>query len=166
MYVYYDLYLQLTWTNCDHFRKPRLLSMKTARRILSLILLFAFNTRISVLPLIYLILITVSRLIVKEGEVVLVDSGDVYDTTITGGRLGLFVYGQQNVIWSRLQANCQDRFCSHTVFSAIFFFGSFFCSFFRISNLTGFLLMGFEHRRLKRTDLFQICDLCKCSRLS
>ncbi|CAB3979783.1 cartilage oligomeric matrix -like [Paramuricea clavata] len=49
------------------------------------------------------------RLIVKEGDSVLADSGDIYDTTITGGRLGVIVYGQNDVIWSRLQANCQDR---------------------------------------------------------
>lgn len=37
------------------------------------------------------------------------ESGDVYDTTITGGRLGMFVFGQQDVIWSRLEARGADR---------------------------------------------------------
>ena len=37
------------------------------------------------------------------------ESGDVYDTTITGGRLGMLVFGQQDVIWSRLEARCADR---------------------------------------------------------
>jgi len=40
---------------------------------------------------------------------VLTDSGDVYDTTLTGGRLGMLVFGQQDVIWSRLEARCADR---------------------------------------------------------
>jgi len=41
---------------------------------------------------------------------VLADSGNVYDTTITGGRLGMMVFGQQDVIWSRLEARCFDRY--------------------------------------------------------
>lgn len=45
----------------------------------------------------------------KQNETVLTDSGDVYDTTITGGRLGMMVFGQQDVIWSRLEARCFDR---------------------------------------------------------
>ena len=39
----------------------------------------------------------------------LTESGDVYDTTITGGRLGMLVFGQQDVIWSRLEARGSDR---------------------------------------------------------
>ena len=46
---------------------------------------------------------------VKQGEAVLTDSGDVYDTTLTGGRLGMLVFGQQDVIWSRLEARCANR---------------------------------------------------------
>ncbi|XP_028399982.1 uncharacterized protein LOC114523303 [Dendronephthya gigantea] len=49
------------------------------------------------------------RLIVNNGDSIIADSGDIYDTTITGGRLGVIVYGQKDVVWSRLQANCQDR---------------------------------------------------------
>ena len=39
----------------------------------------------------------------------LTESGDVYDTTLTGGRLGMLVFGQQDVIWSRLEARGVDR---------------------------------------------------------
>ena len=46
---------------------------------------------------------------VKQGETVLTESGDVYDTTLTGGRLGMLVFGQQDVIWSRLEARGIDR---------------------------------------------------------
>ncbi|CAH3017812.1 unnamed protein product [Porites evermanni] len=49
------------------------------------------------------------RVRVKQGLTVLADSGDIYDTTITGGRLGMMVFGQQDVIWSRLEARCSDR---------------------------------------------------------
>ncbi|XP_015747450.1 PREDICTED: uncharacterized protein LOC107327213 [Acropora digitifera] len=49
------------------------------------------------------------RVQVKQGLTVLADSGDVYNTQITGGRLGMIVFGQQNVIWSGLDARCSDR---------------------------------------------------------
>jgi len=49
------------------------------------------------------------RVQVKQGETVLTESGDVYDTTLTGGRLGMLVFGQQDVIWSRLEARGVDR---------------------------------------------------------
>ncbi|XP_033638385.1 uncharacterized protein LOC117299078, partial [Asterias rubens] len=49
------------------------------------------------------------RVVIKEGEDTLVDSGDLYDTTYLGGRLGVFVYNQQDVIWSRLSYKCADR---------------------------------------------------------
>ena len=45
----------------------------------------------------------------KQGLTVLADSGDVYNTQITGGRLGMIVFGQQNVLWSGLDARCSDR---------------------------------------------------------
>ena len=34
----------------------------------------------------------------------LMDSGDLYDTTISGGRLGVFVFNQTRVTWSNLVA--------------------------------------------------------------
>ena len=50
------------------------------------------------------------RVKIQQGEAVLTDSGDIYDTTLTGGRLGMIVFGQQDVIWSRLEAKCSDRY--------------------------------------------------------
>ena len=38
-----------------------------------------------------------------------VDSGDIYDTTLNGGRLGVFVFGQRDIQWSNLIARCIDR---------------------------------------------------------
>ncbi|XP_074619052.1 uncharacterized protein LOC141877910 isoform X2 [Acropora palmata] len=49
------------------------------------------------------------RVQVKQGLKVLADSGDLYNTQITGGRLGMIVFGQQNVIWSGLDVRCSDR---------------------------------------------------------
>ena len=59
------------------------------------------------------------RVRVKQGLTVLADSGDIYDTTITGGRLGMMVFGQQDVIWSRLEARCSDRLVQYQVTSAV-----------------------------------------------
>lgn len=50
------------------------------------------------------------RLKLQQGETVLADSGYLYDTTLTGGRLGVYTHGQANVIWSRLTAKCLQRF--------------------------------------------------------
>ncbi|KAK2566477.1 Cartilage oligomeric matrix protein [Acropora cervicornis] len=49
------------------------------------------------------------RVRIKQGEKVLTDSGNIYNTLLTGGRLGMIVYGQHDVIWSRLEARCFDR---------------------------------------------------------
>ena len=50
-----------------------------------------------------------TRLTVVEGSSVVVDSGDVYDSTLNGGRLGVFVSNQPGLIWSNLVAQCRDR---------------------------------------------------------
>ena len=39
----------------------------------------------------------------------LMDSGDLYDTTISGGRLGVFVFNQTRVMWSNLVARSIGR---------------------------------------------------------
>ena len=49
------------------------------------------------------------RVVIKVGEVVLTDSGDIYDTAYLGGRLGVFVYDQKDVIWSKLSYKCAER---------------------------------------------------------
>ena len=61
------------------------------------------------LPLSLIVAIYRCRVQIKQGQTVLANSGDIYDTTITGGRLGMMVFGQQDVIWSRLEARCSDR---------------------------------------------------------
>ena len=37
-----------------------------------------------------------------------INSGDIYDYSILGGRLGLFVFNQSGVTWSNLMARCQE----------------------------------------------------------
>ncbi|XP_022097497.1 thrombospondin-1-like [Acanthaster planci] len=49
------------------------------------------------------------RVIIKVGELTLTDSGDIYDSSYLGGRLGVFVYDQKDVIWTRLSYKCAER---------------------------------------------------------
>ncbi|CAC5415336.1 THBS2S [Mytilus coruscus] len=39
----------------------------------------------------------------------LADSGDIYDTSITGGRVGVYQFGQESVLWSDLKVQCLPR---------------------------------------------------------
>ncbi|XP_078703823.1 uncharacterized protein LOC144928916 isoform X2 [Branchiostoma floridae x Branchiostoma belcheri] len=41
-----------------------------------------------------------------SGSVLVVDSGDVLDASLRGGRLGVYCYSQENVIWSDLVTKC------------------------------------------------------------
>ncbi|XP_041365654.1 uncharacterized protein LOC121380756 [Gigantopelta aegis] len=49
------------------------------------------------------------RLIIKHNNTVMVDSGPVYDSSILGGRLGVFAFDQIAVIWSNLRYECKTR---------------------------------------------------------
>ncbi|CAH1786413.1 unnamed protein product [Owenia fusiformis] len=44
-----------------------------------------------------------------EGNATVIDSGNIYDTTIPGGRIGVFSYNQPQCVWSYLVARCEDR---------------------------------------------------------
>ncbi|XP_053385192.1 uncharacterized protein LOC123535922 isoform X1 [Mercenaria mercenaria] len=46
---------------------------------------------------------------VYRGYTLLVDSGPLYDSTISGGRLGVLQFGDMSVIWSNLRAECLDH---------------------------------------------------------
>ncbi|XP_051952910.1 thrombospondin-4-B-like [Xyrauchen texanus] len=43
-----------------------------------------------------------------EGSVLVADSGVVIDTSMRGGRLGVFCFSQENIIWSNLRYRCND----------------------------------------------------------
>ncbi|XP_078054614.1 thrombospondin-4-like isoform X2 [Mustelus asterias] len=43
-----------------------------------------------------------------EGTEVVADSGTIIDTTMRGGRLGVFCFSQENIIWANLRYRCND----------------------------------------------------------
>lgn len=59
------------------------------------------------------------RVQIKQGDKILTDSGNIYNTVLTGGRLGMFVFGQHDVIWSRLEARCSDRINQALMFDGV-----------------------------------------------
>lgn len=46
-----------------------------------------------------------------EGTELVADSGVTIDTTMRGGRLGVFCFSQENIIWSNLKYRCNGRKC-------------------------------------------------------
>lgn len=51
-----------------------------------------------------------SRARFYEGPEVVADTGVVVDTTMRGGRLGVFCFSQENIIWSNLRYRCNGEF--------------------------------------------------------
>ncbi|XP_072182297.1 uncharacterized protein [Diadema setosum] len=49
------------------------------------------------------------RVVIKSADVTLTDTGDLYDSTFLGGRLGVFVYDQPDVVFSHMRYDCADR---------------------------------------------------------
>ncbi|XP_074650501.1 cartilage oligomeric matrix protein-like [Tubulanus polymorphus] len=49
------------------------------------------------------------RLLLYENSELVADTGNIYDTTLRGGRLGVFCFSQQQVIWSDLEYKCNDE---------------------------------------------------------
>ena len=50
------------------------------------------------------------RLQVYEGKDKFFDTGCLYDRSIKGGRVGLFVFSQKAVIWSDVKVKCEGTF--------------------------------------------------------
>jgi len=48
------------------------------------------------------------RLRIFEGENMVADSGNVFDSTLKGGRLGVYCFSQEMIIWSDLVYRCND----------------------------------------------------------
>lgn len=44
-----------------------------------------------------------------EGSELVADSGVTIDTTMRGGRLGVFCFSQENIIWSNLKYRCNGN---------------------------------------------------------
>ncbi|XP_013162547.1 PREDICTED: cartilage oligomeric matrix protein [Papilio xuthus] len=55
------------------------------------------------------------RLKVYENNRLVADSGNVYDFTLKGGRLGVFCFSQEMIIWSNLVYRCNDKIPSNIV---------------------------------------------------
>lgn len=50
------------------------------------------------------------RLRIFEGENMVADSGNIFDSTLKGGRLGVFCFSQEMIIWSDLVYRCNGKF--------------------------------------------------------
>ncbi|CAL4071811.1 unnamed protein product, partial [Meganyctiphanes norvegica] len=48
------------------------------------------------------------RLRILKGAALVADSGNIFDSDLKGGRLGAFVFSQEDVIWSNLGYRCND----------------------------------------------------------
>lgn len=48
------------------------------------------------------------RLRIYQGDRLITDSGNIFDSTLKGGRLGVFCFSQEAVIWSDLVYRCND----------------------------------------------------------
>lgn len=49
------------------------------------------------------------RLRILDGEKVIADSGNLFDHTFNGGRLGVMCFSQEMIIWSRLIYRCNGK---------------------------------------------------------
>lgn len=49
------------------------------------------------------------RLKIFEGEHAVADSGNIFDSTLKGGQLGVFCFSQQMIIWSDLAYRCNGE---------------------------------------------------------
>lgn len=49
------------------------------------------------------------RILFFEETELIADSGNIYDFTLKGGRLGVFCFSQEMVIWSDLVYRCNGK---------------------------------------------------------
>lgn len=57
------------------------------------------------------------RLKIFEGQHAVADSGNIYDSTLTGGQLGVFCFSQQMIIWSDLAYRCNGEEFNFFIFN-------------------------------------------------
>jgi len=60
------------------------------------------------------------RLRIFEGENMVADSGNIFDSTLKGGRLGVFCFSQEMIIWSDLVYRCNGKceMCTELMFGS------------------------------------------------
>lgn len=58
------------------------------------------------------------RLRIFDGENMVADSGNIFDSTLKGGRLGVFCFSQEMIIWSDLVYRCNGEI--HLILNYIF----------------------------------------------
>lgn len=46
---------------------------------------------------------------IYNGKRLVVDSGNIFDTTLKGGRLGMYVFSQEQIIWSNMVYRCNGE---------------------------------------------------------
>lgn len=54
------------------------------------------------------------RLRIFEGENMVADSGNIFDSQLKGGRLGVFCFSQEMIIWSDLVYRCNGKLRGET----------------------------------------------------
>lgn len=49
------------------------------------------------------------RLQIYQGKTLQADSGNIYNTELRGGRLGVFCFSQREIVWSNLVYRCRSK---------------------------------------------------------
>jgi len=49
------------------------------------------------------------RFYLYQGTKQVMDSGNIYDSTLKGGRLGLYCFSQEEIIWSNMEYKCASK---------------------------------------------------------
>lgn len=50
------------------------------------------------------------RVVIEDENGTVADTGELFDFTFAGGKIGLFSFSQENVIWSNLKYSCAERY--------------------------------------------------------
>ena len=92
------------------------------------------------------------RVIIKQEETVVVDTGEVYNTAIMGGKLGLLVFQQPGTIFSKLTYTCNDRYVIHTPHESVAHKFNFYFIYKRKSTVTDFVCVLYRDNSALKFD--------------